>query len=183
MSETTIPSTCRELRNINPFRKLPDFRKGGPNELISILATPRKATCNCPKVLIVDDDVFNITALNVILLKLGHNSDFAYNGDQAIKKVLQRKEVPCSSGCEQYKLIFMDCSMPILDGFEATKRLKTMMSTEIIPVVPIIGCTAFVQVQERQRALASGMDTVCSKPLDRDKINGLIKQYFSKSSK
>ena len=181
-SEITHPSTCRVLRNFNPFRSLPDSNRGGPNELIAMLTTSRETKCHCPKVLIVDDDVFNITALNIILDKLGFASDSAYNGEQAIKKVLQRQETPCSSGCEQYRIIFMDCSMPILDGFEATKRLRAMMSTETIPTVPIIGCTAFVQAQERQRALASGMDTVCSKPIDRDKISSLIKEYISNGS-
>ena len=175
--EATNPSTFRAL-SINPFRSLPHSSRGGLSEQVAILATTRETRCNCPKVLIVDDDVFNITALSIILKKFGFIVDSAYNGEQAIQKVLQRQENPCSSTCKQYKLIFMDCSMPILDGFEATKRLRAMMRSEIISHIPIIACTAFVQVQERQRALDSGMDTVCSKPLDRDKISSIIKEYF-----
>ena len=183
-SEISNPSKCSLLRrSIDPFRKLPDLTPM-PNIIVKPLTflretLPKGWKCNCPKVLIVDDDVFNITALNLILEKLGFVSDSAYNGEQAIRKIVQRQETPCSSNCEQYQLVFMDCSMPILDGFEATKRLKAMMSTKSLPSIPIIGCTAFVQVQEKQRALESGMDVVCSKPLDRDQINTLVKKYLS----
>ena len=170
----------RLLRSVETFEKLSDLRS--LSNPLKALRTPRDEKCKCSKVLVVDDDVFNITALKLILDKLGFVSDSAYNGEQAIKKILQRQETLCSPNCQQYKLVFMDCSMPILDGFETTKRLRAMMSTGVLPNIPIIGCTAFVQVQEKQRALSSGMDTCCAKPLDRDKINGIINEFMIEES-
>ena len=141
------------------------------------------AACSCPQILVVDDDVFNITALQTILNGLGYSSQSAYNGQQAIKKVFERQEKNCGDGCHgQYRLIFMDCNMPVLDGFEATKELKRMIKQNIIPQICIIGCTALVQSHERQKALSAGMDECCTKPLNRTKIDKLLRTFLKSDS-
>ena len=130
--------------------------------------------CTCPSVLIVDDDVFNITALSMILKQLGQTCDRAYNGQQAIEKIFERQEVKCGPSCQQYKLIFMDYSMPIMDGFEATRKLKELMSSWELPLITIIGCTAFVQEKELKRGIEAGMDGYCIKPLNKCKIGAIL---------
>lgn len=135
------------------------------------------ARCDCPRILVVDDDVFNITALQTILSKFGFKSETAYNGQLAINKIRQRQDHPCSENCHQFELVFMDCNMPILDGFEAAKRLKEMMSLRRISSFGIIGCTAMVQTHELQRAIECGMNDCCTKPLDRDKIGKFLKSF------
>lgn len=134
-------------------------------------------SCTCPTFLIVDDDVFNITALSTILKQLGHKCSIAYNGKQAIERVLERESTSCGPDCRPFKLIFMDCSMPIMDGYEATKRLKQYMENSEVRQIPIVGCTAFVQEKEKQRGLAAGMDGYCIKPINREKISNLLVQF------
>ncbi len=73
--------------------------------------------CNCSKLLIVDDNEFNMYTISKILDKKGISHDKAYNGLLAINKV--KEVVARECGCF-YKGIFMDCNMPIMDGFEAT---------------------------------------------------------------
>ena len=143
-----------------------------------ISPTKRSDICNCPAILVVDDDVFNITVLQTILDTLGYPSHSAYNGQQAIHKVLDRQGKSCGFGCSgQYKLIFMDCNMPVLDGFDATRELRELMKQKRVSEIPIIGCTALVQSHERERAINAGMSEVCNKPLDREKINNIIKKF------
>lgn len=139
-----------------------------------------KPRCSCPRILVVDDNVFNIIALQTILSKFGYVSDTAYNGQVAIDKIKQRQENPCSKNCRQFDLVFMDCNMPILDGFEATKRLKEMMLFGEISTIAIVGCTALVQPHELQRALDSGMNECCTKPLEREKISEFLKIFVGK---
>ena len=65
----------------------------------------------------MDDSDFNIYALKKIIMVHGINTDFAYDGDEAIQKCLKQTEQPC--GCS-YKIIFMDVNMPIMNGYEST---------------------------------------------------------------
>ena len=77
-------------------------------------------------ILVVDDNVFNIMTLQAIIeSKYGLQSDKAVNGKEAVDIVTARSST--QSACSlhaQYSLIFMDCNMPIMDGFEATKEIK-----------------------------------------------------------
>lgn len=141
--------------------------------------------CTCPSILIVDDDVFNITALTLILKKLDFKCDSAFNGRQAIKKVEDRQiQKKCHEKCcSQYKLIFMDCSMPIMDGFEASRILKERMVTGGLTDVPIIACTAFVQDKEKQKAQDSGMSNHVVKPLSQESVLQAIRKTNATISK
>ena len=141
------------------------------NNLLSLRTTER---CHCPAFLVVDDDVFNITALSTILKQLGESCSTAYNGRQAIEKVFERQNKKCCLECKPFKVIFMDYSMPVMDGFETTRKLKEFMSSRVLPMVPIIGCTAFVQEKELKRGIEAGMDGNCIKPLNREKISAIL---------
>ena len=133
------------------------------------------------QILIVDDDIFNICALRMILSKLGYTCDVAYNGEQAIQKVLQRHSETLredSSKQNQYKVIFMDCNMPIMDGFEATRILKTKMKDKEIEPIVIVACTAFIAEQDKVHATGIGVDGFCIKPVSREKIGDILKRYL-----
>ena len=133
-------------------------------------------------ILIVDDDIFNICALQMILSKFGYTCDAAYNGEQAIQKIIQRQsetrgEDP-NKQQSQYKLIFMDCNMPIMDGLEATKILKTKMKENEIDPIAIIACTAFIAEQDKALATEIGVDSFCIKPVNKEKIADILKRYL-----
>ena len=145
----------------------------------------KSAVCTCPTLLIVDDDIFNVTALESILKNMGYSCHTAFNGKQAIKKIVERsKEQKCGPYCMlSYKAIFMDCSMPIMDGFEASQILTEMMTRGEISETPIIACTAFVQEKERQRARKAGMEFHLVKPLTQEKIKLILKRIENYNSK
>ena len=147
-----------------------------------------KCTCTCPPILIVDDDIFNVSALESIMKKLGYTCDTAFNGKQAIEKISERnKEKKCGLFCStSYRTIFMDCSMPIMDGFEASKVLKSKMQRKEIPDTPIVACTAFVQEREKQRAHEAGMEFHLIKPITPEKIRSTLRKvenYYSSKYK
>ena len=146
-------SPCRGLLSTSKYRANSNYE------------TPKNAKCQCPKVLIVDDDAFNITALDQHLGKLKISCDWAFNGLQALEKIDKRQNIKCCKACHQYRVIFMDCSMPVLDGFETTKMLRNRIAQQEIDELKIIACTAFVQQSELDRAIQSGMDDYCIKPL------------------
>ncbi|CAD8122590.1 unnamed protein product [Paramecium sonneborni] len=135
-----------------------------------------KLKCQCQRALSVDDDSFNQKALEMILGQMGFEIQLAYNGQQAIDIVKQAKK--CDEDCQLYVFILMDCQMPILDGWQTTKRLRNMMSGKIIPSIPIIGLTAFNGQYEIEKCYESGMQTVLTKPLNIDDLKqALIRIY------
>ena len=137
-----------------------------------------KSSCNCPQVLIVDDDMFNISALEVVLSSYRLKTEPAFNGKLAIQKYIQRETKKCCKGCQPYSMIFMDCSMPVMDGFEATRTLKQMMSRKEVRACPIIGCTAHVQAEEMERGNECGMDDYVTKPIMASVVKQLIEKFI-----
>jgi len=133
--------------------------------------------CNCPKILVVDDDCFNILAIESLMRIAGVKCECAYNGKEGIEKVLKRQETRCSEKCKPYSVIFMDCSMPVMDGFEASRWLREKMKEGIVQEVKIIGCTAFTDEQKINECMLT-MDEVISKPLDRAKLRRILKTYL-----
>ena len=91
--------------------------------------------------------------------------EFAYNGQQALEKI---KESVQNNDPHKYSLILMDCNMPFMDGYEATKKIRRLynqrkMATENQP--KIIAITGHIENEYVDRALASGMDKILQKPL------------------
>ena len=122
--------------------------------------------CECPKILIVDDDPFNLTALDQILSKIGIACTWAFNGKEALQKIETRQRNRCCSTCQQYKVVFLDCQMPVLDGFETAKLLKKKVKKGEIDDIKIIACTAFVQKSDEVKAKEAGMNDFCTKPIN-----------------
>jgi len=120
-------------------------------------------------ILIVDDDSFNLYSLEVLLKSLERKIDKAHNGREAVDKVIENPQM--------YTLIIMDCNMPILDGWEATKILKEKMGANELPLVPIIGCTAYVDEDNLNKCHEYGMDWVVIKPITTQKIGQILKEF------
>ena len=84
--------------------------------------------------LIVDDNIFNIVTVQTILQTMyGLEADKALNGQEAIELILKREQDKQTHNCHcqtpypGYRLILMDCNMPVMDGFEATSKIKEMI--------------------------------------------------------
>ena len=125
-------------------------------------SSPRAEASMAPEdalVLVVDDDTDSRTLAGKMLQSLGYRAEFAADGAQAVKAF-----VP-----EKYFAILMDMAMPVMDGLEATKKIREIEATAGCHV-PIIAFTANMMPGERERHLAVGMDDFLSKPFKRAEL-------------
>jgi len=118
-------------------------------------------------VLLVDDNPFNFIFGKALLEKRGCKVLTAYNGKEAIKTVLQHNQ--------EISFVLMDCQMPIMDGFEATRILKQKMELGEIRKFPIYALTANEIEQEKERYDQAKMDGYIRKPLNEAEVNKLLK--------
>ena len=77
-----------------------------------------------------------------------------------------------------YDLVLMDCQMPEMDGFEATRIIRDRGSAVLDHAVPVIAMTANAFPEDRARALSSGMDDFLSKPVDRAVLAGMLEKWL-----
>ncbi len=119
-----------------------------------------------PKILVVDDDEMNRDMLSRRLLRKGYDVLLAVNGVEAIER----------ASTERPELILMDLSMPVLDGYEATRQLKSAPETAGIP---IIGLSAHAMVGDREKALAAGCDDYDTKPVELPRLLGKVEAFLS----
>jgi len=105
------------------------------------------------RILLVEDNPINQMVAQRMLLRLGCVVDLAANGEQAIEKWRQG----------DYAAVLMDCQMPGMDGYEASRRIRSIQSGR--PRVPIVALTANAMDGDRQKCLDAGMDDYISKPV------------------
>jgi signal transduction histidine kinase/CheY-like chemotaxis protein len=123
------------------------------------------------KILIVEDNKINQLLLKKILTKLGHEVKTANNGKEAISAVEQ----------EDFDLIFMDIHMPEMNGYEATRYIKTKLEKEDKRNIPVVALTAAVTEEERQNAKDAGMIGFIPKPFKEQEIANIISKFVKKS--
>lgn len=119
------------------------------------------------RALIVDDNPINQTVLRSMLARLDIHADLANHGADAIMQLEQPRPIP-------YDLIFMDCQMPIMDGFEATKYIRSSAFPEANR--PIIAITANALSSDEQRCRAIGMNGYITKPYTLNQLQDTIQQ-------
>jgi len=122
-----------------------------------------------PKILLVEDNEMNRDMLSRRLLKQGFEMVIAVDGEQAVD--LARSEAP--------DLILMDISLPGLDGWEATRLLKTMPETRSIPIIAL---TAHAMAGDREKSLAAGCNDYDTKPIDFRRLLEKIQGFLSKET-
>ncbi len=118
---------------------------------------------NPPRLLIAEDSQVNRDVLLGMLEDLSLRPDIAENGVEALD--LYRKN--------EYDFIFMDCQMPMLDGYEVTRRIRALESGSE-KRVPIVALTANALVGDRQKAFDAGMDDYLAKPFRQEELVGMI---------
>lgn len=123
-----------------------------------------------PAILVIDDDVMNIIALECMIASEGHANDKATNGTDAIEQVRRRIELNQSAGIPMYRILFCDYSMPDLTGPEVTKIVLADLHKNNIRIPYICCCTAYSHQSFQQTALEAGMDQFMTKPMDQKRV-------------
>jgi CheY-like chemotaxis protein/HPt (histidine-containing phosphotransfer) domain-containing protein len=132
------------------------------------------------RVLVVEDSALNLDVVAVLLDDLGLIVETAENGRIAVNKVI-------NAPVGHFDTILMDIQMPIMDGFEATKRLREWESTSQHPEteihkqqirVPIIALTAHALKGEKEKCLAAGMDDYIAKPIDEKNLHQVLAKWI-----
>lgn len=117
------------------------------------------------KILLVEDNPVNQLVAQAMLKKMGHSLEVAENGQVAVEKVRST----------EYDVIFMDCQMPIMDGFEATRQIRGL-SDQSKSTVPIIALTANAFLEVKKQCEEAGMDRFLTKPFHQEQIEKVIQE-------
>ncbi len=134
------------------------------------IATPRSEPC----ILVAEDNPVNQMVVRGLLKKRGYAVQLADNGRQAVD--LYRRNP------NAVQLILMDCEMPELDGFEASRQIRKLEADQQLKAVPIIAVTAHVLAEHRQRGLDAGMDEFIGKPLESRQLYACLDSYLQSSA-
>ncbi len=124
-----------------------------------------------PRILLVEDNEMNRKVAIMMLQQMKMNCDIAVDGYEAVKVCSQK----------EYDIIFMDCQMPILDGYGSTKKIRELEMGK--KHTPIIAMTANAMEGDKEKCFASGMDDYISKPINYDSILKVIEKYIIISPK
>ena len=122
------------------------------------------------RVLLVEDNKVNQLVAQSLLEKLGLDVDVAVDGEKALDAM--RKN--------EYDLILMDCLMPVMDGYQATKARRQYESENNLPRIPIVALTANAMSGDREKCLDAGMDDFLSKPIKLDDMKQKLQEWLSK---
>jgi CheY-like chemotaxis protein len=137
-----------------------------PVKAESLSESPRSA-----RILVAEDNEINQIVTTQVLSKVGYKCDLVANGKEALQALTEK----------DYDLVLMDCQMPEMDGFEATRQYRTQESTKTqagTAPVPIIALTANAMSGDRERCLEAGMTDYLTKPINPVKLIDLVQQYL-----
>lgn len=139
---------------------------------VNLPASNAQKTNQQARALLVEDNQVNAKVAMRLLEKSGLQVDIAINGAEALKMIETKP----------YDLVFMDCQMPIMDGYEATGQIR-INEQRSGQHIPIIAMTANAMAGDRQKCMDAGMDDYLSKPIKRDLLEEAIQRWLKKAEK
>ena len=166
-----ITRPVRHLRLYECLSRAFDKKNIAPPQKSAPKTVPTQTQKNA-KILLVEDNQTNRIVAQSILKKLGYSVDMAENGLDAIDALKQKK----------FDLVFMDCQMPKMDGYEATRKIRTSSDLTDSKDIPIIAMTAYAMKQDREKCLNTGMNDYISKPVTPEKISKIINKWLDNIS-
>jgi signal transduction histidine kinase/CheY-like chemotaxis protein len=119
------------------------------------------------RLLVVEDNVVNQKVAMRMLLKMGYEVDLAEDGRQALERL----------SATRYDAVLMDCQMPEMDGYQATRHIRDPASAVLDHEVPVIAMTANAFAEDRERCLEAGMNDFLSKPVDRSTLEQMLQKW------
>lgn len=121
---------------------------------------------NRRKILLVEDNEMNRVFMSKLLETMGFYCDFAVNGQEAVQACKDK----------EYDIIFMDCQMPVMDGYTATREIRKLEGKDNHKI--IVAMTAYAMKGDAEKCKAAGMDEYLSKPIDFGKVMMIFEKYF-----
>ncbi len=140
-------------------------------DFIDPTAGTSQARNSAPQVLIVEDNDINRALASEILEFLGFVVRVAVNGEEALQAVRR----------QSFDLILMDCQMPILDGYETTRRIREAEKSTDHCKIPIIALSGHPAWEGREKCIAAGMDDYLSKPFTVSELQKIIQKWIPSS--
>lgn len=187
-------SLRHELETSLPFaRSLPARRSISATTSSSPTSAKKPAVeqgSTQPLVLIVEDNAINQKVAVNLVRKLGYATHSAWNGNEALEflDALTSENPPleepeASSQLQKRpNLILMDCQMPVLDGYEATRKLRTEAKYRAFRKIPVVALTASAIQGDKEKCTAAGMDDYLSKPVNKAVLQSMLKKWVSEVS-
>jgi len=142
-----------------------------PEQPLVTSYSPRELPQFSARVLVVEDNAINQKVAQGLLKKFGVQVDLAANGEEALNSL---ENLP-------FDLVFMDCQMPVMDGYEATQRIRHPESNVLNRDLPIVAMTANSMEGDREKCLGVGMNDFISKPINPNKVQETLKRWLPKS--
>ncbi len=129
---------------------------------------PPMANAREVRILLVEDNPVNLLVAQKLLAVLGFDADTATDGEAALSRMESTR----------YDMVFMDCQMPVLDGYATTRRWRAMETESGGRPIPIVAMTANAMAGDRERCLAAGMDDYLSKPVAREQLDACLQRWL-----
>lgn len=123
--------------------------------------------------LLVEDNDINMQVMLAILDNLGCKVDVARDGKEALDILLQ-------TDTSEYTLILMDCQMPTIDGYEATRMIRAGEAGDNVKNIPIVALTADAMESQKQKCFDAGMNAYLTKPIDVDLLKNVLASYATR---
>ena len=136
------------------------------SESLEVPVSENKNAAQSGKILLVDDNAVNRRLVAILLKKAGYRFEMAANGREAVEAVAG----------QEFDLIFMDCRMPEMDGFEATREIRRGEAGK--RHTPIIALTASALPDDRVECIKAGMDDILTKPVITRELYAILDQYL-----
>jgi two-component system sensor histidine kinase/response regulator len=154
-----------------PFREVLSLvmSREGPAGGTQPIVTRHTVAESVQRILVAEDSRTNQDVARAILRKLGYRADVVANGREALEALTR---VP-------YDLVLMDCQMPEMDGFEATRAIRRGESGVLNPKIPIVAMTAYAMQGDREQCIKAGMDDYTPKPIQPKELATLLSRWLS----
>ncbi|MGK2933368.1 MAG: response regulator [Solirubrobacterales bacterium] len=141
----------------------------GDSETTARSASLNSWTPGTGRILMAEDNEINQFFLSEVLAGKGYSFEIANNGAEALEK-LQNDGT--------FDLVLMDCQMPELDGYDATRKLRIREVDENLPHMPVIAMTAHAMEGDREKCIAAGMDDYLAKPLQVEELDRVLGEWL-----
>jgi CheY-like chemotaxis protein len=140
---------------------------GPPRDAESADNAPDEVCCGGKSILLVEDNEINQEIAASLLQGMGATVDVADNGEKGLAAFLKK----------DYDMIFMDVRMPIMDGLEATRRIRASAKHDAA-IIPVIAMTANAMQEDRKNSRQAGMNAHIAKPIDIRELRKVISSHF-----